>query len=76
MKRWSQEYLKALRETHNMRRKSTLHKSVKLGHVVFIKGMIRIAEGGIWELEYSEIYSSKRRTKRLEPLNYELGKVN
>lgn len=38
MKRWSQEYLKALRETHNMRKKPTLHKSVKLGHVVFIKG--------------------------------------
>ena len=37
-KRWSQEYLKSLREKHDMRRKSQMHKSIKLGDVVLIKG--------------------------------------
>ena len=40
--------LQALRETHDMRRKSTLYRNIKLGDAVLIK-TIRIAEGGIWE---------------------------
>ena len=37
-KRWPQEYLKALRRRHDMRRKTTMHKSIKAGDLVLIKG--------------------------------------
>ena len=36
-KRWSQEYLKALRERHNMKHKENLNK-LRVGDVVLIKG--------------------------------------
>ena len=72
----SQEYLKALRERHDMRRKTTMHKSFKRGDIVLINGenknrgkwnmgiVTKLFQGNHVEIRAVELRAGKDKLKK------------
>ena len=72
----SQEYLKALRERHDMKRKTTMHKSLKRGDIVLINGekknrgkwnmgiVTKLFQGNDVEIRAIELRAGKDKLKR------------